>query len=90
MCDPMVIEELDKCLPFEEYLEEGGLLKKDCWLKPMHIRYNPSTGKIELLDSVSTSSGERILGVRESYFCVADIPYVGRWVKCNEKGEPIE
>ena len=68
------------------YLKEGGLLKKDCWLKPMHIRYNPNIEKIELLDSVSTSSGERILGVREQFNHIGDIPYAGKWVQCDERG----
>lgn len=74
-------------LLLEDYLKEGGLLKKDCWLKPMHVRYNPNTEGIELLDSVSTSSGERILGVREQFKYIEDIPYAGKWVKCNERGE---
>ena len=71
----------------EDYLTEGGLLKKDCWLKPMHVRYNPNLNKVELLDSVSTSSGERILGVREQFEHLEDVPYAGTWVKCDIRGD---
>ena len=72
-----------------EYLQSGGCLRKDCWLNVMHIRYNPCTKEIELRDSSSTSDGTRILGVRERYKQLKDIPYAGKWVKCDERGKPV-
>lgn len=73
----------------EDYLKEGGLLKKDCWLKPMHVRYNSNTAKVEFVDSVSTSSGDRILGVRERYEHLSEVPYAGKWVKCDKRGDLV-
>lgn len=75
---------------YEDYLKNGGYLRKDCWLNAMHLRYNPTTGKCDLVDSVSTSDGLRIFGIRESFDNLQAIPYVGKWIKCNDKGEPIE
>lgn len=73
-----------------EYLQSGGCLRKDCWLNAMHIRYNPRTTEIELMDSVSTADGTRILGVREQYKQLKDIPYVGKWLMCDEKGNTLD
>lgn len=82
--------ELLETLELEQYLESGGFIKKDCWLRSMHIRYNSVSEKFELVDSVVTSDGTRIPGVRERYDSILDIPYVGKWIKCTEEGEPLE
>ena len=74
----------------ESYLKAGGFLKKDCWLGRMHLCYNSASDTINLVDSVSTSDGERILGVRETYNCLGDIPYAGKWVKCDSNGVSID
>lgn len=74
----------------EEYLESGGLIKKDCWLAPMHLKYNPITDSFELLSSVHTYNGYRGLAPIERFYSVKDILYAGKWLKCNDKGEEIE
>lgn len=74
----------------EEYLEDGGLIKKDCWLRPMHLRYNPVDDLFELVTSGHTYNGSRGLYAIERFATLRDIPYVGKWVKCNENGERIE
>lgn len=84
LMNPEKIEEL------EEYLRSDGRIKKDCWLNEMQMRYNHYTDKYELADSISTSAGERILGVRESYSSLREVPYAGTWIKCDEKGKPID
>lgn len=73
----------------ESYVRSGGFLRKDCWLNAMHVRYNSRMDDIELVDTVSTSDGSRILGVRERYKHLSDIPYVGVWLKCDERGNVI-
>ena len=84
------IHDEEPLLVLESYLESGGRVKKDCWPKPMHIRYNPDTEKLEFVDSISSYGGERVLGVRERYERLEDVPYAGYWVKCNEKGDLLE
>ena len=73
-----------------DYLKAGNYLKKDGWLKPMHVYYNPNTEMVEFRDYVVTQSGNRVLCVREKYASLDAVPYVGEWVKCNEHGEAIE
>lgn len=82
--------EEDALLALENYLKSGGRVKKDCWPKSMHIRYNPDTEKLEFVDSISSYGGERVLGVRERYDCLEDIPYAGYWVKCDDRGDLLE
>lgn len=74
----------------EEYLESGGLIRKDCWIRPMHIRYNPITDLFELVTTGHTYNGDRGLQTIETFYSLTDIPYVGKWVKCNEKGEDLQ
>lgn len=74
----------------EQYLKDGGCIKKDCWLNAMQMQYDIPRDCFNLLDRVSTSTGERILGVRESFKKLSDVPYAGKWLKCDEKGELLE
>ena len=90
MSSPEAIDEFESLCRLEDYLKEGGHIKKDCWLNAMHLRYNPNNTRFELVDHVSTSTGERILGVRESYERIWDVPYAGNWIKCTEEGKPID
>ena len=83
-------EELEAYLPLEEYLRDGGFIKKDCWLKPLHVRYNPRTHEYELMERISASDGTRFMGVVERFYSLQSIPYVGTWIKCDEWGNPIE
>lgn len=74
----------------EEYLESGGLIKKDCWIRPMHLRYNPVDDLFELVTSGHTYNGSRGLYAIEKYITLQEIPYVGKWVKCDDSGEELK
>lgn len=74
----------------EEYLKAGGLIRKDCWLPEMCVRYDHYSEQFDLLDPVSVPSGERILGVRERFRSLSDIPYAGKWVKCDREGKLVD
>ena len=74
----------------EEYLELGGCIKKPSWLRPMHIQYSPTSDLFELVTSGHTYNGEIGLYAIEKFYSLNDVPYVGKWVKCNEQGEELE
>lgn len=74
----------------QEYLVSGGRIKKDCWLFPMHLRYNPVNELFELVDSTHTYNGKRGFSVLSAYGALDEVPYAGNWVKCDDKGVELK
>lgn len=73
-----------------DYLKQGGIVKKDCWIPPMHLKFNPVSEKYEILTTGHTYNGIRGLYAFETYPDIDSIPYAGTWVKCNEQGKVIK
>ncbi len=73
-----------------EYLKQGGAVKKDCWIRPMHMKFNPVTESYEIITTGHTYNGFRGLYAFETYPSIDAIPYVGKWVKCDANGEELE
>lgn len=68
----------------ETLLKTGKYVKKDCWLTPMHVRYD--AGKFRIMEPSSLNTGGVGLGVFKVYDKLGDIPYAGNWVECDERG----
>ena len=74
----------------EEYLKLGGYIKKASFLRPMHMQYSPVNDLFELVTSGHTYNGERGMYAIEKFQSLKDVPYVGVWIKCDERGKELK